>query len=119
MAHQKKKYTSNGVLCVSCSDFSIHEEKVVNKVVDKDSESQLPPMEYEMRLTSTINRREQNKLVRHNALRFSLQKLERVTVHGFLNRSNNSDVWNCFLTVVPNCVDIPEAKNLFTVKNRL
>ena len=113
-------YTIIGFLPVSISDFQsgpgdveTAEKDLVNDV------SIIEPLDDDVRLTSTSEGREQNMLVLHNALKTALRALEGVTTTGFLVTSRKLGTWRCFPAVVSYCADIPEAKNLTTVKHGL
>lgn len=66
-------YTIIGFLPVSISDFHTGQKDIddaVNELVDDDCN--IEPLDDDVRLTSTTDGREQNKLVLHNALRKAL-----------------------------------------------
>lgn len=113
-------YTIIGFLPVSISDFDIAQKDMENTVSELvDAECHIKPLDDDVRLTSTSEGREQNMLVLHSALRKAFQALEDVCTTGFIVRSTTCGTWRCFPAVVSYCSDIPEAKNLTTVRHGL
>lgn len=113
-------YTIIGFLPVSTSDSNTEQNDMDSTAKDSlDGDSNVEPLDDEVRLTSTSNGREQNMLVLHNALKTALKSLEDVAPTGFLVSSRSSGTWRCFPALVSYCADIPEAKNLTTVKHGL
>ena len=67
--------------------------------------------------TSSTHGREANMIVLQHALKTFMEPLENIATTGHTIKMQDSSLWNWFPLLTSYCCDIPEAKNVFTIKH--
>ena len=84
---------------------------------DESLSSTRIPLDDHVELTSDTDGRESSMRVLHSCISYCLSKLESISVTGQNIVFPGIGSWNWFPLLCSYCCDIPEAKNIFTVKH--